>query len=178
MSNIVAAAYEHWDEIERAKSQTPPITETKKKYKKVRFSTKLYDLYGDEYTSHIEVGKEYWEYFETGTEIYKKTGQNYNKIKVTYIRSGCMFYTFCDAPELPEEYCSVSSFKAMNLIVAEIDPIKDLESIKESDKDFYCFDNTYTIVKNWPNEPVSEIDGKKFYNHYIGASISAMLDNL
>ena len=178
MSNIVTAAYEHWDEMEEENSSTSPIAETKKEYKKIRLSTKLYDLYGNEYASHIEVGKEYWEYFETGKEIYKKTGQNYNKIKVTYIRSGCMFYTFCEAPELAEEYCSINSYMAMNLIVAEIDPIKDLKGIKETDKDFYYFDNTFTIVKNWPNEAVSKIDEEKFYHRYMGASISAMLDSL
>lgn len=144
-------------------------------YKKTRLSTKLYDLYGDKYTSHIEVGKEYWDYFTTDTEIYKKTGQKYNKIKVTYIRSGCMFYTFCDAPELPEEYCSVNSFKAKNLIVAEIDPIKDLVSIKETDNDFYYFDNTFTIVKNWSNEPVSEINEDTFFKRYAAITISSML---
>lgn len=146
------------------------------KYKKTRLSTKLYDLYGDEYTSHIEVGKEYWNYFWEDTEIYKKTGKNYNKIKVTYIRSGCMFYTFCDAPEIAEEYCSVNSFMAMNLIVAEIDPIKDLESIKELDKDFYCFDDTYTKVKNWDNESVSEIDKGALFERYAATSISSMLE--
>jgi len=144
-------------------------------YKKTRLSTKLYDLYGDKYASHIEVGKEYWEYFTADTEIYKKTGQNYNKIKVTYVRSGCMFYTFCDAPEIDEGYCSINSFKAMNLIVAEIDPIKDLESIKETDKDFYYFDSTFTIVKNWPNEPVSEINEETFYKRYVAITISSML---
>lgn len=174
MSNIVKAAYESWDE----ENESSSTSELKKEYKKIRFSTKLYDLYGSEYASHIEVGKEYWEYFATDTDIYKKTGQNYNKIKITYIRSGCMFYVFCAAPELAEEYCPINCYRAMNLIVAEIDPIKDLKSIKESDKDFYYFDDTFTIVKNWHNEPISKLDEKKFYSHYIGESISAMLDSL
>lgn len=154
------------------------LTRNIMEYKKTRLSTKLYDLYGDKYASHIEVGKEYWSYFTFDSEIYKKTRRNYNKIKVSYVRSGCMFYTFCDASEISEEYCSVNSFMAMNLIVAEIDPIKDLESIKETDKDFYYFDSTYTIVKNWSNEPVIEINEETFYKRYAAISISTALDQL
>ena len=128
------------------------------KIKKVCFSTQLSELYGrDGYQSHIEVGKEYWYFFGEDSDIFRETQKHWNKIRITYIRSGCMFYVFPDSPNVKEEFCPVSCFMASQFIIAELDPINDLSDlIKDIDTDaakvMYCFNDERTIVKNWPNE--------------------------
>lgn len=129
------------------------------KIKKKCFSTMLKDLYGrDNYQSHIEVGREYWYYFCSNTDIFNATGNCWNKLKVTYIRSGCVFYDFPDAPNVPEEFCSLNCVMTSQFVLAEIDPIKDVPSINdELTKLTYYFDDEHTLVHNWPNEREVEI---------------------
>lgn len=131
------------------------------KFKKKCFSTQLSDLYGrNGYQSHIEVNREYWYYFS------KYTGLNglaleegWYKIRVTYIRSGCMFWVLSDFPEIEERFCPLDCFMASVLVVAEINPTKDLRDFgSELDKKLYCFDTEHTIVEDWPNEKEVEID--------------------
>lgn len=126
------------------------------KFKKVCFSTQLSDLYGeDNYQSHIEEGREYWYYFPRTDEL----REGWYKIKVTYIRSGCLFYIFSDYPEVKERFCPVNCFMASAFVFAEIDPIKDLANFGDDiDKKLYCFNTDHTIVKNWPNEREIEIE--------------------
>lgn len=131
------------------------------KFKKICFSTQLSDLYGqDNYQSHIEEGREYWYYFPRTDEL----REGWYKIKVTYIRSGCLFYIFSDYPEIKERFCPINCFMASAFIFAEIDPLKDmgnkLEDI-ESSKKLYRFDDEHTIVKNWPNEEIVEVDDEE-----------------
>ena len=77
--------------------------------KRITLSTRLSDLYGkDNYHSHIEEGREYWYYFSGENKISEKYGNGWYKIKVTYIRSGCMFYIF------PAEVPKLRSFLFMN----------------------------------------------------------------
>lgn len=136
------------------------------KIKKTCISTIISDLYGkDNYQSHIEVGKEYWYFFYGDDNIFKKTQKYWNKIKITYVRSGCLFYVFPDEPDIPEEFCPVSCFMTSRFILAELDPIKDLKNNEywkdidtEAAKIKYCFDDEHTIVKNWPNEKEIEVD--------------------
>lgn len=125
-------------------------------------STKLSDLYGrDNYHSHIEEGREYWYYFAgENKKISEKYGSGWYKLKVTYIRSGCMFYIFPDYPDIEEDFCPTRCFMASVFEFAEIDPIKDI--IKD-DKDNgyikkYRFDDTRTVVKNWDNSEYLEIN--------------------
>ena len=138
------------------------------KIKKTCFSTQLSELYGkDNYQSHIEVGREYWWYFDSYSDIYKKYGPGWYKIKVTYIRSGCMFYIFSNYPDIKEDFCPINCFLASSLVFAEIDPIKDLGDTLgniEAAKIMYCFNTDHTIVKNWPNEKETEIDEYEIYN--------------
>lgn len=126
------------------------------KFKKVCFSTQLSDLYGkDNYQSHIEEGREYWYYFPRTDEL----KEGWYKIKVTYIRSGCLFYIFSDYPEIKESFCPINCFMASAFIFAEIDPTKDLANFGDDiDKKLYCFNTDHTIVKNWPNEREIEIE--------------------
>jgi hypothetical protein len=131
------------------------------KFKKKCFSTQLSELYGrDEYQSHIEVNREYWYYFSSYTSpdgIVLKEG--WHKIKITYIRSGCVFYVLPDYPDVAENFCPLNSFMASALCFAEINPTKDLKNFgSDEDKKLYCFDTEHTIVEDWPNEKEVEID--------------------
>lgn len=140
------------------------------KIKKTCFSTMLSDLYGrDNYQSHIELGREYWWNWPEDSEIYRKTNKSWHKLKITYIRSGCMFYILTDAPEISEMFCSINCFLASSLILADIDPIKDLKDSLgniESAKIKYCFNDERTIVNNWPNEKEIEIDEDKLIEKF------------
>ena len=131
------------------------------KFKKKCFSTQLSELYGrNGYQSHIEVNREYWYYFSRYTSpngIALKEG--WYKIRVTYIRSGCMFYVLSDFPEIEERFCPLDCFMASVLVVAEINPTKDLKDFgSDLDKKLYCFDTEHTIVHNWSNEKEIDID--------------------
>ena len=140
------------------------------KIKKTRFSTMISDLYGrDSYQKYLVVGKEYWWDFPEDSDVYRKTNKHWHKIKITYLRSGCMFYILDDVPELGEMFCSINCFLASTLILAEIDPIKDLgETLGdiEAAKFKYCFNDEHTIVKNWPNEREIEIDDEEIYQKF------------
>lgn len=126
------------------------------KFKKICFSTQLSELYGrDNYQSHIEQNREYWWFFSNDDDV----SYGWHKIKVTYIRSGCAFYVFTDSPEAPERFFPTSCFMASTLVLAEIDPTKDLENFgNDIEKKLYCFDTEHTIVQNWNNEKYVEIN--------------------
>ena len=141
------------------------------KIKKMQLSTRLSDLYGkDNYYSHIQVGREYWWYFcSSDSNICKKHGTGWYKIKITYIRSGCMFYIFSDYNDIEEEFCPIKCFFSSTLIYAEIDPSKDLDGIFQNieiSKLRYCFDTEHTIVKNWPNEREIDVDENEIFQKF------------
>lgn len=135
--------------------------------KRTILSTRLSDLYGkDEYHSHIELNREYWYYFAGENKISDKYGPGWYKLKVTYIRSGCMFYIFPDYPDIEEDFCPTRCFMTSIFEFAEINPIEDLNFNKD---DFhskkYRFDDRRTIVKNWNNNESIEIsDDELFYS--------------
>lgn len=137
------------------------------KIKKTCFSTQISDLWGrDGYQSHIKVDDEYWYFFNEDSDIFRASQQHWNKIKITYVRSGCLFYVFPDYPEIKEEFCPVSCFMTSTFVMAELDPVKDLKDLitdidSDTAKMIYCFDDEHTIVKNWPNEKEIEIDEDK-----------------
>lgn len=134
------------------------------KLKKVCFSTQLSELYGrDGYQPHIKEGQEYWYFFPDDTEIFRETHEHWNKIRISYVRSGCLFYIFPEHPNVPEEFCPVSCIMASQFIMAELDPVKDLKDIMkdidtDSAREMYCFDDKRTTVKNWPNEKEADIN--------------------
>ena len=137
------------------------------KIKKTCFSTQISDLWGrDGYQSHIKVDDEYWYFFNEDSDIFRASQQHWNKIKITYVRSGCLFYVFPDYPEIKEEFCPISCFMTSTFVMAELDPVKDLKDlISDIDSDtakmIYCFDDEHTIVKNWPNEKEIEVEEDK-----------------
>lgn len=132
--------------------------------KKTCFSTMICDLWGKEgYKEHIKVGDEFWYFFAENSEAFKVTRKYWNKIRITYIRSGCLFYVLPEAPDFKEDFCPVSCFMSSRFILSRLDPVKDLKGlIGDIDTDAarlrYCFDDEYTIVSNWPNEREVEID--------------------
>lgn len=146
------------------------------KIKKTLFSTVISDLYGrDGYSSHIEVGKEYWFFFSEDTDIFRESNKHWNKLKITYIRSGCLFYEFTDYPNIKEEFCPVNCFMTSQFILGELDPIKDLKGLltdinTDIAKMTYCFDDKHTIIKNWPNEKEIEVDENKLYEKFKGTT--------
>lgn len=150
------------------------------KIKKNCFSTMVSDLWGrDGYQSHIEVDREYWYYFSEDTQAYNLTHQYWNKIKITYIRSGCLFYILSDVPEFKEEFCPINCFMTSTFVLAEIDPIKDLGEEMlgniEGAKLRFCFDDKHTIVNNWPNEREVEIDENELYDKFYKSDNSELL---
>ena len=141
------------------------------KIKKTKFSTIISDLYGrDNYQETIKVGKEYWWYWPADSAIGKIHGNNWYKIQITYVRSGCMFYIFPDYTDVPEQFCSINCFLASSLELADLNPIEDLPFIKEEGIDkcqqLYCFDDIRTIIHNWDNSVECDIDEEQFLNNY------------
>jgi len=132
----------------------------------------LSELYGrDKYQSHIKVGDEYWYFFTGNSEVYKTTGEHWHKIKITYIRSGCLFYILPEHPEVKEDYCPICCFMTSRFILAELSPTKDLKELftdidTESAKYRYCFDDEFTVVKDWPNEKEIEVDEKDLFEKF------------
>lgn len=136
--------------------------------KRTTFSTILYELYKDDYKSHIEIDREYWYYFVTGNEIADKYGSGYYKIKITYIRSGCLFYVFSDHEDIAERFCPIDCFMTSRFEFAEINPIEDLKDmITFKDNTLYRFDDTRTIVKNWDNAEYADVDERKLESEIL-----------
>ena len=129
------------------------------KLNKIFLSTQLRDLYGkDEYQNHIKVGREYWAYVTYKSDDIK-TG--WYKIRITYIRSGCMFYVFSDH-NYGEDYAPVKCFWTSVLEEVILDPIKEL-NFTESDEKLYYFNDERTKIINWSNEKIIETDDPIIY---------------
>lgn len=141
------------------------------KIKRTTFSTILYELYKDDYQSHIEVDREYWYYFLNGNEIADKYGSGFYKIKITYIRSGCLFYVFSDHKDIAEQFCPIDCFMTSRFEFAEINPVEDLKDIidlnTESNQLLYRFDDTRTVVKNWNNTKYVDVDERKLESEIL-----------
>ena len=147
------------------------------KIKKTRFSTMISDLYGrDNYQKILTVGREFWWNFPETSDIYRATGKSWNKLRITYRRSGCIFYQIIDANNIGEQFCPVNCFMASSLILADLDPIEDLDFIKkEISQKIYCFDDTRTVIHNWDNSRECEVDEdyilKEYPEEYINVKL-------
>jgi len=151
--------------------------------KKTRFSTMISDLYGrNDYQKAIKVGREYWWNWPANSTIGELYGSGWYKMKVTYIRSHCMFYIFSDYPDVPEQFCGFDCFLASSLVLADLNPRMDLPFISEEGVDLcqqmYCFDDTRTIIHNWDNSRECDIDEEKFMKEYPSYYITVMSQNL
>ena len=101
-------------------------------YSHTTFDTRLYELFckqSEAVKKYIKVGRKFWHYDG------KKTC--WRKLTVTYIRSGVVFFTFEDEPEV-EHAWFIDSYAILTLHVAEIYPYEISEILREwyPDNDF------------------------------------------
>ena len=61
--------------------------------KKYKVTTRLEGLFGKNYKEQIQVGKKFWWFFDGNSQVFKLTNQHWNKLEITYIRAGVVFYT-------------------------------------------------------------------------------------
>ena len=101
-------------------------------YSHMTFDTRLYELFckEDEFVkAYIKVGRKFWHY--DGEKM------RWRKLTVTYIRSGVMFFTFDDEPDV-EHGWFIESMNCLCLHAAEIHPYEISKIISERypDNDF------------------------------------------
>lgn len=119
--------------------------------------TNLKDLYGlNYYAEHLRVGDELWTDEGKFEEI---TNKKWNKIKITYLRSGVMFFELVGF-DIPEQAVFISSFNVSVMKVAKLDPYKEFPDKKWLNN--YRFDDTFTEVVNFDNSVDKEINEEEF----------------
>ena len=101
-----------------------------KDYTGTTFTTTLFDTFGkriDDIAEYIKTGREFWHYDDC----------RWRKLKVTYVRSGVMFLTFEDEPNV-EKAWFISSFNAQTLCMAQIYPYEIAKILSKTypDNDF------------------------------------------
>ena len=101
-------------------------------YKNITYTSRLDDMFSKHYeaiNAYIKPGREFWYY----------DGTRYRKLKVTYVRSGVMFFTFIDEPDA-ELAWFIGSFNCASLYAAQIYPYEIGELLapwyKDVAKDF------------------------------------------
>ena len=118
------------------------------KVKKYNVTTRLEGLFGKNYKEHIQVGKKFWWFFDGNSQVFKLTQQHWNKLEITYIRAGVVFYTI---EYIDDEYhFEIDSIMAMQLEPEFLDPQKDLDSTVEHLEKFY-FNSEKTQIINFEN---------------------------
>ena len=121
--------------------------------KKKIVGTDLISLFGELfYKDHLYVGRELWLKTDIGTPEYEVTHEEWNKIVITYIRTGVMFYTIVGHPE-QEFYALIGSMKVMKMKVAELDPYKELDTTVFILRQVR-FDDKFTSIINFDNSDV------------------------
>ena len=103
-------------------------------YSNITLTTQLYKMFGGDDTavkSYIKPGREFWHYDEE-----KKA---FRKLKVTYVRTGVMFFNYVDEPDVEYAWFT-GSFNAISLYAAQIFPyeVGRLLSVenKDAEKEF------------------------------------------
>lgn len=140
------------DENQEVKLEYSQFANRERMVKAKTYSTTLKDLYGvDGYAERIKVGDEFW---TDALHIENLTGKKWNKVKVSYVRSGIVFFNVV-GEELPEQYFPIDSFDVAMFIKARLDPYKDLEKMPGLDR---CrFDDRLTEVVNFDNRENKEV---------------------
>ena len=85
-------------------------------YSDITFTSMLYEMFGkhnEAIEAYIKVGREFW--------YYDGDKRSYRKLKVTYIRTGVMFFIFEDDPGV-EHAWFIGSFNCLSLHAAQIYP--------------------------------------------------------
>ena len=115
--------------------------------------TDLISLFGElYYKDHLYVGRELWLKTDVGTPEYSVTHKEWNKIVITYIRTGVIFYSIVGHPE-QEFYALIGSMKVMKMKVAELDPYKEIDTTVFTLRQVR-FDDTLTKIVNFDNSDV------------------------
>ena len=94
-------------------------------YTNTTFTSQLYEMFGKHtelITAYIKEGREFWHY--DGEK------SRYRKLKVTYIRSGVIFFIYEDQPDL-EHAWFISSFNTYSLYAAQIFPYEIAELLSK-----------------------------------------------
>lgn len=118
------------------------------KVQKYRVTTKLEGLFGEKYQEHIQVGKKFWWFFDGNSQVFKLTKQHWNKMEITYIRSGVVFYTIENVDG--EYHFAIDSIMATQMEPEFLDPQKDLGATLDHLEMFY-FNSERTKVINFEN---------------------------
>lgn len=118
------------------------------KVKKYNVTTQLSGLFGENYKEHIQVGKKFWWFFDDNSQVFKLTNQHWNKLEITYIRAGVVFYTIENIDG--EYHFEIDSIMAMGLEPEFLDPQKDLGTIIDYLEMFY-FNSERTQIINFEN---------------------------
>lgn len=118
------------------------------KVRKYNVTTQLAGLFGDNYKQHIQVGKKFWWLFDCNSQVFKLTNQYWNKLEITYIRAGVVFYTIENIDG--EFHFEIDSIMAMGLEPEVLDPQKELGATIEHLEMFY-FKSEKTKIINFEN---------------------------
>lgn len=118
------------------------------KVKKYNVTTQLSGLFGENYKEHIQVGKKFWWFFDGNSQVFKLSNQHWNKLEITYIRSGVVFYTIENVDG--EFHFEIDSIMAMGLEPDVLDPQKELGATIEHLEMFY-FNSERTQIINFEN---------------------------
>ena len=113
-------------------------------YGHTTFDTRLYELFckhDEAVEAYIKVGRKFW-YFDPER-------MQWRKLTVVYVRTGVMFITFDDEPEL-ERAWFIRSYNVLMLHAAEIHPYEISEILSE----WYPDNNFVEICKTckWDDE--------------------------
>ena len=103
-------------------------------YSNVIYTSRLYDMFSkhtEAIESYIKPNRDFW--------YYDGEKGNYHKLKVTYVRSGVMFFVFEDEPNT-EHAWFIGSFNCCSLYAAQIYPYEIGKLLSEyyanADKEF------------------------------------------
>jgi hypothetical protein len=118
------------------------------KVKKYNVTTQLSGLFGKNYKEHIQVGKKFWWFFDGNSQVFKLSNQHWNKLEITYIRAGVVFYTIENVDG--EFHFEIDSIMAMGLEPEFLDPQKELSATIEHLEMFY-FNSERTQIINFEN---------------------------
>ena len=119
-----------------------------KRVKKFNVTTQLEGLFGKSYKEQIQVGKKFWWFFDGNSQVFKLTNQHWNKLEITYIRAGVVFYAVENVTG--EFHFEIDSIMAMQLEPEFLDPQKDLGDTIAHLEMFY-FNSERTQVINFEN---------------------------
>ena len=122
-------------------------------YSNTVFTSQVSEMFGrhnEAIEAYIKPGREFWHY--DGDKM------SYRKLKVTYVRTGVMFFVFEDEPET-EHAWFIGSFNCHTLYAAQIYPYEISRIMSDSDIPKICeqckfddCDGRITVEVIWDND--------------------------